>query len=154
MRQIYTQASKTLIWLGDASLAEEEALGLLPSHVEKLEKMGEEAVSAPFGKAILSTGPDKEVVNVLTELPQRTNAVWRILGGIVHRPWSRRLWVLQEIVLAEDVIVLCGSTEVSWDYLVRFVRAMMRHGMMRRLRDVEEDDDPQQIFRGSRSAIH
>ena len=93
-------------------------------------------------------GTQKEVLNVLMELPERTNAIWRILGGIVHRPWSRRLWVLQEIVLAEDDTVLCDLMEVSWDHLVRFVRAMMRHGIMRHLRGVEDDEYPQNYTSG------
>lgn len=36
------------------------------------------------------------------------------------RPWFRRVWVLQEALLAREVAVICGDREVSWEAFKTF----------------------------------
>jgi hypothetical protein len=38
---------------------------------------------------------------------------------LFERPWFCRLWILQEVVLAKELEILCGSRILSWDQLVR-----------------------------------
>lgn len=42
-----------------------------------------------------------------------------------QRPAWNRVWILQEIVLARKVLILCGRREVSWETLRRFLDACM-----------------------------
>ncbi|KAI1358883.1 heterokaryon incompatibility protein-domain-containing protein [Xylaria arbuscula] len=34
---------------------------------------------------------------------------------ITNRPWFTRCWVLQEVALASEVVILCGSSSIGWD---------------------------------------
>lgn len=36
------------------------------------------------------------------------------------RPWFRRVWVLQEALLAREIAVICGDREVSWEAFKTF----------------------------------
>jgi len=39
----------------------------------------------------------------------------RGLWEILHRPWWKRLWVVQEVSLARSAVLLCGSQSVMFD---------------------------------------
>ena len=39
------------------------------------------------------------------------------------RPYFRRLWIVQEIVLAHDVILHCGDSSVAWSRLAKLLHA-------------------------------
>lgn len=39
----------------------------------------------------------------------------KVVSDILRRPWWTRVWVTQELVLARDVTVCCGSQTLRWD---------------------------------------
>ena len=39
------------------------------------------------------------------------------LGWFLDRPWFRRRWIIQEVVLARNVIVHCGPRSIPWNAL-------------------------------------
>jgi len=38
-----------------------------------------------------------------------------VVSNLLRRPWWARVWVIQELVLARDVTVYCGSQALGWD---------------------------------------
>ena len=40
------------------------------------------------------------------------------LVEICNKPWFRRVWTIQEVALATECLVLCGSESISWGALV------------------------------------
>jgi len=57
------------------------------------------------------------------ELPYE-DSTWQAIHNLLARPWFERLWVWQEIVLADErAMVQCGYDEVAW---VVFRRAVIR----------------------------
>ncbi|WYZ35468.1 hypothetical protein EsH8_X_000115 [Colletotrichum jinshuiense] len=46
---------------------------------------------------------------------------WAGIAQLLNRDYFRRLWVIQEIQLAKEVILCCGNSSVSWD---RFCNAV------------------------------
>jgi hypothetical protein len=40
---------------------------------------------------------------------------WELFARLLQRDWFSRRWVVQEIALAKEATVQCGSQEVSWD---------------------------------------
>jgi hypothetical protein len=54
-------------------------------------------------------------------LMRNTNALrsnmdsWSAAGGLLRREWFSRLWVLQEIGLATDAVVIVGKFGLNWD---------------------------------------
>ena len=55
-------------------------------------------------------------VLTLSELERRQ----RIWTSFLYRPYFRRTWVIQEIVLAQSLLIHCGGSVTSWDQLIRF----------------------------------
>lgn len=40
------------------------------------------------------------------------------LQTVFDRPYWKRLWVIQEIALAKELVILCGSRIISWDQFI------------------------------------
>ena len=41
--------------------------------------------------------------------------MWKDIGELFQRKWFERVWVVQELVLASKVRVVCGKWDVNWD---------------------------------------
>jgi len=46
-------------------------------------------------------------------LPNRNDKLWTTLRFLLKRTWFNRLWVIQEVVLAQHMIVLYGRKRVE-----------------------------------------
>jgi hypothetical protein len=49
------------------------------------------------------------------------------LQALFHRPWFNRVWVLQEVFVAQNAVVFCGSYAVSWNS-IQILRGFDRQG--------------------------
>ncbi|KAI4089606.1 MAG: hypothetical protein L6R37_008019 [Teloschistes peruensis] len=113
MGAIYTNASQVLVWLGPES--EDSALA-----VETLSLIGSQ-VEVDWGQTPpeLEPGQDGDpsfamVNNAIRSLDDQT---WRVLDAFFSRPWFTRLWIWQEVRLANFAWVICGTTAISWTVL-------------------------------------
>lgn len=111
MRHIYKEAKNVLIWLGDATAAEEGALAIMPAVTTILERV---AADGP------DIDPEKPETFDMVGLPPPSHPFWPALGTLMNRAWFRRLWALQEVVLPEKTRVMCGQKETSWEILAAF----------------------------------
>ena len=114
MAQIYSKAFKVYVWLGGATRSDEEAFSLLPSIVEILENADDKVLnlSQPWK-------PSVQLAYSQLGLPPPASPIWPTIGRIITRPWFKRLWVLQEVLLAANIDVFCGGARVAWKYLAR-----------------------------------
>lgn len=109
MRLIYTQAVRTLVWLGSNADDSDLAIDtLLSASVlkETVRPSGE-----PFETALYSL----QTLN--GKLPHEKEKTVKSLVSLYNRPYWRRTWIIQEICLARDVVVLCGSKTIPWGSL-------------------------------------
>ncbi|KAF5565383.1 het-6-heterokaryon incompatibility [Fusarium napiforme] len=114
MSEIYGQCERVLAWLGPVDSDEESHVCRL---AERLKHFQAPADSASQGlsederiKAFMSSGRSDE--RAATEV----ESVRKALRSIGHRPWFRRIWILQEAVLAKkQPILLCGSHELGYE---------------------------------------
>ncbi|KAF2749206.1 HET-domain-containing protein [Sporormia fimetaria CBS 119925] len=93
MRDIYSHATRVLIWLGDHT-----------SVTEKLRRF-------KYGYLPYYTS-DGETDN--RSLRTRSKSVQEIWGA----PWFERVWVIQEVVFAPKGLVMSGEEYVDWEQLV------------------------------------
>lgn len=98
MKAIYERAETVLVWLGPEADDSNTAMSL----IDRISQEGEEDWVA---NSITTADPD--------ELRQ-----WEALARLFARSWWRRVWVVQEVAVAQDVRVLCGERLEEWDYLV------------------------------------
>lgn len=94
MSQIYRQAWRVLIWLGLESDNSKEALEFLRTR----------SVASPLQQA-------QQLGVGLDQFLRKIQALLRLC----HRPYWRRMWIIQEIVLAQKALLCCGSDHASWN---------------------------------------
>ncbi|OBS16957.1 hypothetical protein FPOA_11978 [Fusarium poae] len=85
MAKIYTKASRVIVWLGGATPDSGQALEEIRIAAEQRTK----------------PSPTKPSIN--------ESAILKLLEG----PWFQRIWVLQEVAAALNVLIKCGPTEIS-----------------------------------------
>lgn len=116
MHRIYGEAEHVLIWLG------------LPTHgsCNALEILAELGWKYPS----LRTDDTEPVIfdadTPYYMLAQRyvknvDDLLWRDILAIFHRPWWRRVWVIQEAILAKEASIMCGSLIISWYNILKAI---------------------------------
>ncbi|KIW86736.1 uncharacterized protein Z519_12649 [Cladophialophora bantiana CBS 173.52] len=138
MRRIYAQASTVYAWLGDGSKDEQEMVSSMSSVVEAFHRA--ESINPVRGQDALEN--DSGCVSVL---PSPASGFWSAFGRIIHRPWFRRLWVLQEVLLAREIRLDCGPATVDWATLIKMEHIILRRNFYSLLRG--KDYKIEEIFK-------
>jgi hypothetical protein len=109
MADIFMQASQVLVWLGLATCNTEPALRYMENLASSAERFGIDGAADnkmwndPFVKA------NHEDIPQLLEDTRRHK-----LHDIYGRAWFTRLWIVQEVALATNILICCGSNELDW----------------------------------------
>ena len=106
MRDVYVSAHKVLVWLGPSTEGSDLAMDSIPP-------LGESIAKNRFAQDPLPSC-----------LPGRDDPFWPALEDLYKRPWYDRLWVLQEVILAKDIDVLCGNRSMPWAAFASFAIKM------------------------------
>lgn len=103
MPTIYEAAKLVIVWLGDGFEGAEEAFAWLRGlwHIQE-----EVTLSLDRINALLS--------------PLIAEALTRLL----HLPWWRRVWVIQELTVCQEAIVMCGSSTVPFGCFITLANIM------------------------------
>lgn len=96
MGQIFSTAETVIVWLG------------LPS---------EESYSALRLFSSSSSSSSSEDNSKNSSKKKEKEDKWRCIQDICQRPYWRRLWIIQEIILAAKITVQCGTAIITWDDL-------------------------------------
>ncbi|KAI1292920.1 heterokaryon incompatibility protein-domain-containing protein [Xylaria venustula] len=111
MGDIYRRASRVVVWLGEAENNSIEAM-------EHLKWMGER-IDVNFFRQLMRPSPDFETDYTLSDrtqpLPFDEDEHFS-LHALFCRPWFDRLWIRQEIGLANQAsaVVSCGNQTIPW----------------------------------------
>lgn len=103
---IYTRAEQAIAWLGEETVESGVALDFIPE-LTKIAKIDDESTW-------LSHLDDDKFLRRLISLYHL----------FIH-PWWQRMWIVQEVALVPDVLVLCGSRHVRWSIFHYFTIAWM-----------------------------
>ncbi|KAL4723487.1 hypothetical protein ACLX1H_009122 [Fusarium chlamydosporum] len=44
-----------------------------------------------------------------------TEHLWASLDALLDRPWFKRAWIVQELVLSRNVLLICGQSQIDWN---------------------------------------
>ena len=118
MRAVYSQAERVVVWLGGGTHASAAAFRFMNS------KRG---VSWPEGWNALAASNKQSLRGI-------EGVFW-----LLERPWFRRLWVIQEVALAAEVLVVCGDDRIGFGGFEACVYAVWKfyEGIV----DYGEDDE-------------
>ena len=120
MASLYSQAEEVIVWLGAASDDSDSAMRQLNAWSANETFMSAES----FIKLVLNR-PDYFKAG----LKLQGDPIYTALGALYCRGWFTRLWVFQEVVLAQRCRLFCGSTQITLEQLVSVSRAMSRLGI-------------------------
>ncbi|EAT87588.1 hypothetical protein HBH56_053030 [Parastagonospora nodorum] len=118
MRAIYSDASNVISWLGPGAEGTDRLFVFLRSHHDSCTTKGGNDGNCGFIA-------DRELADALQYLEER--------------PYWHRIWVIQEIVVATSLEVMCGDESVMWSVFIKFWSLVCRDhfkkipGMNRRL---------------------
>jgi len=116
MSDIYRKAQRTVVWLGPE--ADESGVAL-----KTLSHLGNQIAFEEGGTVGTAEGKDPNWCFVNRPLPF-DDATWRSIGKLIARTWFKRLWIWQEVALADEkaALIVCGYDQMLWDL---FRRAIM-----------------------------
>ncbi|KAK5658327.1 hypothetical protein OQA88_2303 [Cercophora sp. LCS_1] len=124
MRRIYKQAHLVLVWLGPPDAHTEPSLMPL-----------QWITQAPLDKAHLGepyTLWDAEAYFKMG-LPFISRAQWIALFALLDRTWFKRAWVVQEAVLASQMVFMVGLISLPWEALGLTAQWLHRSGFSAKL---------------------
>lgn len=93
MGDIYRQAARVKSWIGPSDVYSDHVFTYMKYHQNEAFLSSENSARATI-KALES------------------------LETVLDRPYWKRLWVVQEMALAKELLILCGSRIVSWAHFV------------------------------------
>ena len=106
--KIHSLADRVVIWIGQQSNDSTPALSMLERFGEQVEYL----VDGYYGDAPGAAEPDwwdPEVPLLYDE------KIWSAIISLFKRPWYSRIWILQEVLLANQyTIVQCDDHFYSW----------------------------------------
>ncbi|KAL9627226.1 MAG: hypothetical protein Q9164_007668, partial [Protoblastenia rupestris] len=106
MRDVYRRAKRTLIWLGEEYDHSTEGLEFV-RHLYNAANNGEAQKPTSSWNAWwpASRRPGSSV---------SSRSEWRAFFKLLNRPWFTRAWVVQEVVVSSQPIIVCGDKTVHW----------------------------------------
>ncbi|MCJ1405295.1 hypothetical protein MMC11_008522 [Xylographa trunciseda] len=103
MEQIYRQASVVNVWLGDRSADSDQAMQFVVELVNTLVPLQHKQLESLEFKRLRNYG-----------LRPKTDDAWQALRRLLARPWFSRVWVIQELAMCKEVLVMCGIMILTW----------------------------------------
>jgi len=121
MRDIYANARRVLVWLGEESEMDRLAFDSLEWIQSQLDE---------YNNSVSLTGlgwyrtEDGRIVSGGTEKRLLTDPRFLHLFALLHRTWFRRTWVVQEVASARSTLMFCGSKSVTWGTFARTIKKL------------------------------
>lgn len=110
MGQIYSMASHTVGWIGEADEDSVLAINSMKDMVKEFGYGHPCRLDASLGDALLK--------HALSEAGSRE---LKAIAKLLSRAWFHRIWVLQEVALSRRLIIYCGEEEFLWGDVHLFV---------------------------------
>jgi hypothetical protein len=133
MSQIYQNAACVLVWLGPPADDSELAVRFLACLAEMFRKIRDPSQYQAMSRAIAD-----QVINNVTALTTKNRVAyctegftpWRALAKLMRRGWFTRVWIIQEVLLARKLVVVCGMHQIPWENYALVAQHMAQHKLM------------------------
>ncbi|RYP49315.1 hypothetical protein DL768_004940 [Monosporascus sp. mg162] len=111
MGDIYKNSEHVLIWLGEEAPEDEGSLEFA-RFLETESYRDRTPIQDQFVWAFRRA----------RHVPPPHDEKWKKFFALFKRPWFSRLWIIQEVAVARNPVVACGSSRISWDALLKALR--------------------------------
>ena len=137
MRHIYNRAKCVIVWAGDEDEDTTPAINI----IRKLAS----ARYASQGFA-LGIAPEELVADQVLDLPSLQSPNWKSLLNFFLRPVFGRMWVIQEVVLAQQIDVRCGNNMITWSELASTATFLAQYSWMNALSTYRDGQGELSLF--------
>lgn len=117
MGRIFASANTVTAWVGDPSHDSREAIQFIKTLYSTIQNLFR--TNEPVTMETISRSPH-------CDFP---SSHWAALVNLVDRPWFRRMWIIQEIVVATKPRILCGESSIEWEALAGVVAVLQSRGL-------------------------
>lgn len=104
MARIYREAMRVIVYLGDE--ASESQTGFHLIHV-----LSDFCECQDSSQSTQTIRPKDFQSHGLPDVEDKN---WEAIRAILRRPWFRRVWIIQELLLGRDVTISCGDSAMPW----------------------------------------
>lgn len=106
---VYEEARRVLVWLGPSAQDSDLA-------ISALNEMGKDIIVLENGQILRASenSVQGEAVAGSYERP-----VWAAIDLLLRRSWFSRIWILQEMLLSDRALIVCGRKEIAREDLGR-----------------------------------
>ncbi|KXJ88193.1 heterokaryon incompatibility protein-domain-containing protein [Microdochium bolleyi] len=140
MGTIFASATRVLVWLGKEALGAPTEYGL---DVDGETSWGMDREEIPLCDMVVDT--QLRLTRLLSYMELKLFEFgyssllededfvdsWTSLSKLYRRDWFHRLWVVQEVGLAQSAIAIFGRAAVEFSFLLDFSRRLERHVLLR-----------------------
>ena len=126
MDETYKRARNVLVWLGCEDEFTDDAVAAIKIVAAIPTDRHEEVTLADW----------TEQAMVFKGFGLKAAPTWKNWGGLImffRRPWFTRVWIIQEVALSRNCVVLCGNHILPWESLVRTIGFLTKTGWWGRL---------------------
>lgn len=115
MAEIYGKAREVIAWLGKSDENTSDIAQLISVLALVSDHTTFEPDNVKEGRVFFDGSKEETLAQF--GLPKLSNSVWGFLKPFFGRRWFQRVWIIQEMVLARNIEVLCGPIIISWEDL-------------------------------------
>ncbi|KLJ12168.1 hypothetical protein EMPG_09596 [Blastomyces silverae] len=109
MRDIYRNAQRALIWIGEEKEHTGAAFEIIPALAENWAAQGSQDDKPPSMPPRSTAEPHANQL-----LDPSNKALWNSIIDVFTRPYFKRTWIIQEIIVSKAASVICGGWMVDW----------------------------------------
>lgn len=123
MGRIYGQAGEVCVWLGE----------LNDSGIVSMKQLQNKQASSAWHQWKASRKNDKPMLSFTDNMGSPAGLVNRArlleehtygeVRELLDRPWWKRTWVVQEVVLADKIVIMCGSETAPWESIEQLYKS-------------------------------
>lgn len=124
MDKIYKKAKEVFIWLGEADEDTELAISSLSQTAAQAKAIGIENYATSYDYQLREESSlDQKIKPMICSAAVFEDRHWPAVYDLITRPWWKRVWISQEILLAYSARLACGKYRLDWSEMTRVVAA-------------------------------
>ncbi|KAF2653328.1 HET-domain-containing protein [Lophiostoma macrostomum CBS 122681] len=138
MGKIYSLAHRVIVWISSATRESELAMSLFEAMIAPLPHEASSSPTQDFGHSANFgvSGPSPDALDTVDGRKDwwskwetgfrspKNQMLFSCLQEFLERSWWKRIWVFQELVLADSAVIVCGQTVIAWTHFHRAIGAI------------------------------
>lgn len=117
MGEIYRKARRVITYIGDGDSYTQSAIAMAKKMMEWAQPRAPNFSPADKDQSYLNLCSHLGIDSIESVIECHPNPSVRSIQGMLDASWSMRVWILQESLLNDNVIMMCGRHEMPWTML-------------------------------------